>query len=355
MHLDWKWIKQRPHFIAEHLTDYYDVKVVYMASKEFFINSSESTTNEKNMDINPVFRLPFYENDLVYYLNKIYIGFYLNVLIKSYDPDYIWLTFPQLYEYIPFNRRFKIIYDCMDDASSIDLEENLKKRTINLEMELLKNASKIFVSSKNLIKKLSDEYGYNERIILVKNAFGGNIIDLNDENIPKSRKSYKIGFIGAIPPYFDFEMLHYTLEEFENIEYHLIGPFERRTTDPWQHDKIKLYGVINHNKLYDIAKEFDCFILPLKINDLVKSVDPVKMYEYVNFNKPIITVFYDELEYFSQYVYFYSNKEELIDLLKNLIKADFPKNYSGSERLNFLKYNSWDMRVYKIVKSLSGI
>lgn len=355
MHLDWKWIKQRPHFIAEHLTDFYDVKVVYMASKEFFINSAESTNNEKNLNINPAFRLPYYQNNLIYGLNKIFMQFYLKILIRNYNPDYLWLTFPQLYDYMPANYKGEIIYDCMDDVSYVEMPDNLKRRTIYLEKNLLKNASKIFVSSKSLLNKLNRECGSNAKIILVRNAFGGNIIDLNDEIFIKKRELYKIGFIGAIPPYFDFEVLHQTLEEIGNIEYHLVGPFEPEVTDKWLHDRIKLYGVINHNKLYNVAKEFDCLILPLKVNDLVKSVDPVKMYEYINFNKAIIAVFYNELEYFSQYAYFYSNKEELTDLLKNLIKTDFHKKYSDIERLQFLKNNSWDVRIHKIVKSLRGI
>lgn len=352
LHLDWKWIKQRPHFIAEHLTDFYDIKVVYMASKEFFFNSVESTPNEHNIDMHPIFRLPYYENNLIYNLNKAYIRFYLKILIKIYDPDYLWLTFPQLYDYLPVDYNFKLIYDCMDDVSSLDMPDSLKKRTIYLEQELLKIAFKTFVSSKNLLKKLNGEYGSNKKIFLVRNAFGGDIIDINYKNFQKSRESYKIGFIGAIPPYFDFEILHHTLEEFENIEYHLIGPFERKNVDPWLHDRIKFYGVISHKKLYDIAKDFDCLILPLKLNDLVKSVDPVKIYEYINYNKPIISVFYDELEYFSQYVYFYSNKQELNDLLKNLVRIDFQKNYSNIDRLRFLENNSWDIRTQKIIESI---
>ena len=33
MHVDWNWIKQRPHFIAEELTTWYDIKVVYPHAK----------------------------------------------------------------------------------------------------------------------------------------------------------------------------------------------------------------------------------------------------------------------------------------------------------------------------------
>ncbi|MGI6483581.1 MAG: hypothetical protein ACOX08_09975 [Methanobacterium sp.] len=73
MHLEWNWNKQRPQFIAEGLNDYFDIKVIYMASKQFlFKNVSISIPNGNKIGISPVFRLPFYENKWIYHLNKFY-------------------------------------------------------------------------------------------------------------------------------------------------------------------------------------------------------------------------------------------------------------------------------------------
>jgi len=113
-------------------------------------------------------------------------------------------------------------------------------------------------------------------------------------------------------------------------------------------DRIKFHGVINHDDLYNYVKHLDCFIMPFKLNKLVKSVDPVKLYEYINYNKPIFSVYYDELDYFSQFVHFYSNTNELIDLLKQTIENGFTDKHEGSKRINFLKENSWDIRINQI-------
>ena len=32
MHVDWNWIKQRPHFIAGELSHFYDVEIFYRSS-----------------------------------------------------------------------------------------------------------------------------------------------------------------------------------------------------------------------------------------------------------------------------------------------------------------------------------
>ncbi len=52
---------------------------------------------------------------------------------------------------------------------------------------------------------------------------------------------------------------------------------------------MKFYGPIDDDKLYKNVQNFDCLIMPFKLNKLIFSVDPVKLYEYINYNKPIVS------------------------------------------------------------------
>ena len=54
----------------------------------------------------------------------------------KYDPDFIWITFPQLYDYIPPNTKCKVIYDCMDLSTGFDFPESFKSKILNLEEKL---------------------------------------------------------------------------------------------------------------------------------------------------------------------------------------------------------------------------
>lgn len=352
MHIDWRWIKQRPQFIAEGLSHFYDIKVAYFVSKRFiFSNTDIKSPNGKNIDLKQVFRLPFYQNRIIYGLNKFYLRVLLRSLIKKYDPDFIWITFPQLYDYIPPNSRCKVIYDCMDLSTGFNFPERFKSKISNLEEKLVTDADLVFVSSNFLFNRLDMKYQCGDKLVLIRNAFDGKIIDNYPET--KAKKPYKIGYVGTISEWIDFITLKQTLEEIENIEYHFIGPYELKNI--MNEDRIKFYGVINHENLYNYVKHFDCFIMPFKLNKLVKSVDPVKLYEYINYNKPIISVYYEELDYFSQFINFYSNIDELIDLLKLMIKNGFKDKYEDSRRINFLKENSWDIRINEIKDRLDKL
>lgn len=354
MHVDWDWIKQRPHFIAEGLSQFYDVEVVCLNPITKQSIHSKQSTRRNGLEIHKLVPVPFCHKKWVYPLNKIYLKLIFQFIIKKYKPDYIWVPFPTLYDYLPVKRNFKIIYDCMDDAVEFNFSDHYKNKILKLEKELIKNSSIIFVSSDNLASKLKKRQKCEDKLFLIRNAFDGNILEVSStsENEEKC-ENYKIGYVGTVSSWVDFETLGYLLKKFENIEFHIIGPHNLHNSHLLKNERIKFYGSIEHEKLNFYTKEFDCMMMPFKLNELVRSVDPVKFYEYINYNKPIISIFYDELRRYFPYVDFYSNITELVDLIDKMIKNGFQNKYSTEQRINFLKSNSWDKRVSKIVEHLT--
>ncbi|SCG86388.1 glycosyltransferase family protein [Methanobacterium congolense] len=350
MHVDWDWIKQRPHFIAESLSHFYELEVVCQRSLR---RSKDLTKKDNVVHVTPMFNIPFYNTKLLYPVNKFYGKIYINYLLKKYDPDYIWITFPLLYDYVPSNSKYKIIYDCMDNAAAFDLNENLKLKVLELEKSLIKEAYLIFVSANNLATNLNKIHECKNKMFLIRNAFGGQILETKEYDGIVNKKTYKIGYIGGVHSWFDFETVEYTLKKIKNIEYHIIGPVSEDIIKSHHHKRIKFYGSIKHCDLYSYVHDFDCMIMPFKITDLILSVDPVKIYEYINYNKPIISVFYDELNRFSPYVYFYSTKEEVTQILQTMVKNGFEKKYSNTQRIKFLKDNSWNTRISEINEHLN--
>ena len=97
--------------------------------------------------------------------------------------------------------------------------------------------------------------------------------------------------------WFDFDTLLYCLENNSNIEFHIIGPLHVDVAR-FKHNRLFFHGVINHSELQAYVEKYDALIMPFIINDLILSVDPVKLYEYINFNKPIFSIYYDEIKDF---------------------------------------------------------
>ena len=114
MNVDWDWVKQRPHFLAEGLSKHNEVLVLYPISWR----RSELTFNpRKNVNLTALLCLPFAGRFfLIRAINVLLWKTYISFLLYSRKFDFIWVSSIELYESLPFKHKSKIIYDCMDDA-----------------------------------------------------------------------------------------------------------------------------------------------------------------------------------------------------------------------------------------------
>ena len=58
-------------------------------------------------------------------------------------------------------------------------------------------------------------------------------------------------------------------------------------------DKVIFHGPIEHSRLIENKELYDVLIMPFIRNELIESVDPVKLYEYIAFenqSSPCITL-----------------------------------------------------------------
>lgn len=338
MEIDWYWIKQRPQVIAEMLAKDYDITVVY--HKEVFVKQSLRKDKDELQKSIPIPAIPFRDKNAVAY--RIQKFFFYKIIKKINEFDIVWITHPLLYRYVPRNYQGKIVYDCMDNHEALCNDEKIRTTIRAAEKDLIEHADLILASSSGLMKKVM-ESGASQKVQLIRNGFV-----LQEIHPPQIRErtqgdKYKIGYFGTIAEWFDFPLLLESLEEFHEIEYHLWGPVSN--VEPPNHPRMILEGVVEHRHLWEKVKGMDCLIMPFKMNDIIRDVDPVKLYEYISMGKTVISVYYEEVERFRQFVYFYDTRDIFIKLLANLIGEHFPPKYIEGEQKKFLVHNTWENRL----------
>ncbi len=341
--VDWEWIYQRPQIIAEYLSQDYEVTVAFPF--KIWDRHVKRTSRNESAGI-PKLRLWVFPFQRKSRLVGVFADKYKKLRLRNYQQyEYIYIDYPVDIEYIPEDYRGCLIYDCIDDHEQMCSNEYMHRKVVEDEEILMQRSDIVIVSSQKLLQKRADKY--SKKMYLVRN--GTSFTKIYDAREGVVKKHYIIGYIGTIAEWFDQDLVMQSAQKHTELEYHLIGPCT--ISNQVRSNRIIYDGIVEHTKLQLHVKEYDCMIMPFIVNETVRAVDPVKLYEYIAFGKCIISVYYEELEYFRNYVYFYKTEEEYNNLMEALIKQGFSPKYNRQQQGEFLKENNWKER-YKVIHQL---
>lgn len=339
--VDWRWIKQRPQFLAEQLQHYCDLKALYpWKNRRKGLQSGEIPT----VDIQPYFTLPELGGRVGWLksCNRIWVRAQVARVLRKEKPDMLWLTMPWQVDFLPKGLNCRIVYDCMDDYEAISMQQEEREKTLRQEAELIARAEMIFVSSDHLLHLLMRRHGVSEgRLYLLRNGYSSSWVRAA-ENAKTPDSLLRIAYFGTIGRWFDFGILLQSLDVFPNLEYQLYGPLENGVSVP-NHARLHVCGVVKHDRIPEKASVVDAVIMPFLPTDVVQSVDPVKLYEYIFLDKPIVCVRYPEIERFAPYVEFYETKDQFNAAIQRLFDHREPK-YTRRQADIFLEKNTWFVR-----------
>lgn len=356
MHVPWAWIKQRPHFIAEFLNENYDLQILYKlplkVSKKNLKNKKDDKLKISSFFVIPFKRLPILKNfGFLEVINNVLLWWQLPSLK---DREFIWLTSWSLYRFIERHlpKEAKVIWDCMDDELEFpDIKSNplIYAEALDNERKLMKRADIVFCSSEYLKGKVIGRSGITRAIHVLNNAIGIPTEIKAKEGINLLGELDNIFmYAGTISSWFDFDSVIHSLNHNSTLNFLLIGPSD--VSIPI-HPRLHYLGTVQREDLFWIMEKATALTMPFQVNELILSVNPVKLYEYIYMCKPIIASKYPETEKFNEYVYLYKNKEEFSKLAEGIIKGDSTVKKSGIEAREFAKANTWESRY----KALSAI
>lgn len=344
MWIDWRWIWQRPQILASKLASEYDVTVLFpqnVVSRQRMQRNNPYPSKYKKAYV-----VPLYDKaPILQFLMNLVIRWCMRDVGKY---DVVWVGHPLFEKFIPVDYEGKIIYDCMDNHAALSGSE-AKGKIVDEEEKRLAGRSDLVFATGSLLKQKMEKYvKLDTDVVLVRNGYDLKCIYEVDHAEKKS--IYKLGYIGTISEWMDYSTVIHSIEKCHDIEYHFIGLISGNHYV--KKDRLYYEGVVEHHALYDKVKGYDCLIMPFVVNDIVLSVDPVKLYEYISFGKCIISVYYPEIERFGEYVYFYHTPEEYCELVSRLSESGFPPKYSRESQMKFLEENTWDKRFETITESI---
>ncbi|OCH40308.1 glycosyltransferase family 4 protein [Vibrio cyclitrophicus] len=218
-----------------------------------------------------------------------------------------------------------------------------------------KYTKSIIVISKSLKLDLELEFGLIGDKIKIAHD-GADEIEINSVKKIDLKGSIHAGYVGSLLEGKGVDMICHVAPYFPNVTFHIVGGSSEEINELKKkhgHQNLIFYGYVNQIKVKSFLKAFDFVMLPNKSSvitsngeDIGKYTSPLKLFEYLAFNKVIIAsrissfleVVSDDDVYFFQE----SNLNDFKKAIENVLLGE--KKLNDGKGLIKTKY-SWDMRV----------
>jgi len=240
------------------------------------------------------------------------------------------------------------IYDCMDDLAAIH-EGPDSRRIVEDEDEVARSVDIVFASSLKLYEKMVQR---NSRTFLVQNGVDLNCFNLKnapDRGTPTELPSGKplVGYYGTIGHWVDLELVDYVAASRPEWNVILIGPLKTLNSRLPQRKNIFWIGPKPYDRIVSYAKRFSVAMIPFLINELTKSVNPVKLYEYLALGKAVVSTNLPEVQEFSALIRVAKSRDEFLRCLDEEVRQE-PDPAIMRQRFEAVNKHSWDRRIEEI-------
>lgn len=244
------------------------------------------------------------------------------------------------------------IYQSRDNIRA--LEPYLRKHGASAEIQAIKQADLSIVTSRQLQADLAKLSGHPVQYLpnaadfdTFKRAFSENIPLPKDlEGIPRPL----IGYTGNICHRSNYPLLAKICETHADKSVVMIGP-----RNHWSSTDINLDAIPNLyflgskpiEQLPDYLAHFDVLILPFLLNEVTKSIYPLKINEYLASGKPVVaTPFSEDIKAFGTVIRLEDSPEKFAEAIEEELNSDSAEKQAARHAV--AAKNTWDNRVAQI-------
>jgi len=344
--VNWKWIKQRPHFIPYYLSqqghevDYVSLNPI---GKSFV-----KKMNMGRLRVIDSYVLPF--SLRCRWIERVNIASIRARLARN-KYDIVILTHPLHYQYLPDTIRNSaiLIYECMDHMPYF-YEGDVRERMLAEERKTLILADGVITSSDTLRNELQCRSPNKQLAIrTIYNALDHQTFGRRPT--PIALQEPNLVYIGTIGPWLDWNALNQFATKHPAYTVYLIGPYEKKRKLP---SNVRWLGAVPHQEVVDYIHAGNIMLLPFQVNKLTEAVDPVKLYEYLALDKPVISAYWPELERFasvSKHLRFYRDYSEFEE---NVLDLSHQKTMSKPNQ-GFIDQHHWEKRVCEYLRFIESV
>lgn len=248
-------------------------------------------------------------------------------------------TFPCTCDYVGDLGESLYVYYCVDDfVNWPDVNLDL----INaMEKKLLSNCDLVLATAEELSKiKRSPEKPTH--LLAHGVDFDRFNIRRDPDGLPEAMRKFQgpvIGFFGALSAWLDFELIAALAAARPEWSFVFIGPADTDISPIMNIPNIHFVGKVPYEHLPAYAARFNAGIIPFQVNELTRSVNPLKLLEYLSLGMPVVSTYMPEVIKYADVVSVVRTSDEFLAALDVALADDDERK--RQQRIEKARDNSW--------------
>ena len=251
------------------------------------------------------------------------------------------------------------VYHIVDEYSGYGgLTQERRQAVLQREQRLIARADVVFVTSPAL---LQSKGRYNPNTHLVPNAVDYEAFSraLEDPTLPADLEALprpRVGYVGAVNDKVDFALLSELARRHRDWSVVVVGPWAVRedANAPVlrQEPNVHFLGKQDVARVPHYIKGLDICLMPYKLDEWTRSIDPLKLYEYLAAGRPVVSTAIPAAQPFGAWISIAVEGDGFISAAETALAQDSAA--ARVARRAEASRHSWDSRVNVISEQLAA-
>jgi glycosyltransferase involved in cell wall biosynthesis len=245
-----------------------------------------------------------------------------------------------------------VVYYCVDDHSQFT---GYNVAQVLAEEEELCRLADLVVTTSATLQEAKCQF--NPKTVMLPHGvdhahFSQSLTEhLKEPDELASIPSPRLGFFGLIRDWVDLELIASVARRRPDWQFVMVGD-STFDLSPYRLSNIHFLGRKPYDDLPGYCKGFDVGLIPFKINDLTRAVNPIKLREYLAAGLPVVSTPLPEVARYDEWVKIASNATEF----ENAIEDCLQQNQSAEvakHRSDAMSTETWESKVSELQAMLA--
>lgn len=267
------------------------------------------------------------------------------------DEPFLWTQDPRVSEIVDLLPVTDVVYDLTDDWAAFEEEPSARAR-VQARIEALGRRARLVVAcSQSLVEGAR---AWHPSVRYLPNA-----VDPLSPPAPEPAEIAdlqrpRLGYVGTLhPARIDIPMLVEATRLRPEWSFVMLGPNQLQDADAAQlleRSNVRYIGTRPHHEVRAYIEHFDVCLLPNRVTEFTRSLDPLKLYEYLAAGRPIVSTRVPHPISLSPFIDVVGNAEQLVGAAERLVLTEGES--AVRERRAVVEGETWDARAAELEHAL---